>query len=106
MVNTVTCVVEEAEVEEEEEQTSHYVQLEDGTYAEMVEGHQIIKPGHQMLVIHLRIIFWDTQLIKKKFCSSVVDSKIFEFGSGSWILAQILKAVLEGKIPYNVFLTK
>ena len=33
-----------------EEQTSHYVQLEDGTYAEMVEGHEIVKPGQQMLV--------------------------------------------------------
>lgn len=35
---------------EVEEQTSHYVQLEDGTYAEMVEGHEIVKPGQQMLV--------------------------------------------------------
>jgi len=32
------------------EKTSHYVQLEDGTYAEMVEGHEIVGPGEQMLV--------------------------------------------------------
>jgi len=30
--------------------TTHYVQLEDGTYAEMVEGHEMVQPGHQMLV--------------------------------------------------------
>jgi len=36
--------------EEVEERTSHYVQLEDGTYAEMVEGHEIVAPGEQMLV--------------------------------------------------------
>jgi hypothetical protein len=40
-----------AEVTEVEEQTSHYVQLEDGTYAQMVDGHDIVKPGQQMLVI-------------------------------------------------------
>ena len=33
-----------------EEKTSHYVQLDDGTYAEMVEGHELVGPGHQMLV--------------------------------------------------------
>ena len=36
--------------EDIEESTSHYVQLEDGTYAEMVEGHEIVAPGEQMLV--------------------------------------------------------
>jgi uncharacterized protein YrrD len=35
---------------EVEELTSHYVQLQDGTYAQMVEGHHIVKPGQQMLV--------------------------------------------------------
>ena len=35
---------------EVEEKTSHYVQLDDGTYAEMVEGHEMVAPGHQMLV--------------------------------------------------------
>jgi len=35
---------------EVEEKTSHYVQLDDGTYAEMVEGHELVGPGHQMLV--------------------------------------------------------
>lgn len=30
--------------------TTHYVQLEDGTYAEMVEGHEMVQPGQQMLV--------------------------------------------------------
>ena len=33
-----------------EEKTSHFVQLDDGTYAEMVEGHEMVAPGHQMLV--------------------------------------------------------
>ena len=33
-----------------EEKTSHFVQLDDGTYAEMVEGHDLVAPGHQMLV--------------------------------------------------------
>ena len=37
-------------VSEIEEKTSHYVQLDDGTYAEMVEGHELVGPGHQMLV--------------------------------------------------------
>ncbi|XP_023321493.1 GDNF-inducible zinc finger protein 1 [Eurytemora carolleeae] len=40
----------ESEEEDIEESTSHYVQLEDGTYAEMVEGHEIVAPGEQMLV--------------------------------------------------------
>lgn len=35
---------------EVEEKTSHFVQLDDGTYAEMVEGHEMVAPGHQMLV--------------------------------------------------------
>ena len=35
---------------EVEEKTSHYVQLDDGSYAEMVEGHELVGPGHQMLV--------------------------------------------------------
>ena len=35
---------------EVEEKTSHFVQLDDGTYAEMVEGHDLVAPGHQMLV--------------------------------------------------------
>merc|ERR1719228_2278867 len=35
---------------EVEEKTSHFVQLDDGTYAEMVEGHELVGPGHQMLV--------------------------------------------------------
>ena len=26
------------------------MQLDDGTYAEMVEGHELVGPGHQMLV--------------------------------------------------------
>ena len=26
------------------------MQLDDGTYAEMVEGHEMVAPGHQMLV--------------------------------------------------------
>ena len=30
--------------------TSHFVQLEDGSYAEMVEGHEMVGPGEQMLV--------------------------------------------------------
>merc|ERR1712113_609604 len=30
--------------------TSHFVQLDDGTFAEMVEGHEMVAPGHQMLV--------------------------------------------------------
>merc|ERR1711994_260415 len=34
----------------EEEKTSHFVQLDDGTFAEMVEGHEMVAPGHQMLV--------------------------------------------------------
>jgi len=38
------------EMEVEEEKTSHFVQLDDGTYAEMVEGHEMVAPGHQMLV--------------------------------------------------------
>ena len=37
-------------MEVEEEKTSHFVQLDDGTYAEMVEGHEMVAPGHQMLV--------------------------------------------------------
>merc|ERR1712142_239891 len=37
------------EMEVEEEKTSHFVQLDDGTYAEMVEGHEMVAPGHQML---------------------------------------------------------
>ena len=38
------------DMEVEEEKTSHFVQLDDGTYAEMVEGHEMVAPGHQMLV--------------------------------------------------------
>ena len=38
------------DAEVEEEKTSHFVQLDDGTYAEMVEGHEMVAPGHQMLV--------------------------------------------------------
>merc|ERR550519_3346666 len=34
----------------EEEKTSHFVQLDDGAFAEMVEGHEMVAPGHQMLV--------------------------------------------------------
>ena len=29
----------------EEEKTSHFVQLDDGTFAEMVEGHEMVAPG-------------------------------------------------------------
>jgi hypothetical protein len=44
------CGVAEEGEGEVEELTSHYVQLQDGTYAQMVEGHHIVKPGQQMLV--------------------------------------------------------
>ena len=37
------------EAELEEEKTSHFVQLDDGTYAEMVEGHEMVAPGHQVI---------------------------------------------------------
>ena len=30
----------------EEEKTSHFVQLDDGTFAEMVEGHEMVAPGN------------------------------------------------------------
>jgi len=30
--------------------TTHYVQMEDGSYAQMVEGHEMVQPGQQMLV--------------------------------------------------------
>ena len=33
----------------EEEKTSHFVQLDDGTFAEMVEGHEMVAPGKEML---------------------------------------------------------
>jgi len=39
-----------SEDEDELEKTSHYVQLEDGSFAEMVEGHEMVGPGQQMLV--------------------------------------------------------
>ena len=31
----------------EEEKTSHFVQLDDGTFAEMVEGHEMVAPGRK-----------------------------------------------------------
>merc|ERR1712080_439740 len=40
----------ESGMQVEEEKTSHFVQLDDGTFAEMVEGHEMVAPGHQMLV--------------------------------------------------------
>ena len=33
----------------EEEKTSHFVQLDDGTFAEMVEGHEMVAPGKTIL---------------------------------------------------------
>ena len=47
LVDIIYICVSEIEVEEK---TSHYVQLDDGSYAEMVEGHELVGPGHQMLV--------------------------------------------------------
>ena len=34
-----------ASLQVEEEKTSHFVQLDDGTFAEMVEGHEMVAPG-------------------------------------------------------------
>merc|ERR1712062_452770 len=39
----------------EEEKTSHFVQLDDGTFAEMVEGHQMLvedQDGQKMVVVN------------------------------------------------------
>ena len=38
-----------ASVQVEEEKTSHFVQLDDGTFAEMVEGHEMVAPGETEL---------------------------------------------------------
>ena len=35
----------------EEEKTSHFVQLDDGTFAEMVEGHEMVAPGNMTFSI-------------------------------------------------------
>ena len=37
----------------EEEKTSHFVQLDDGTFAEMVEGHEMVAPGNFFLLQEL-----------------------------------------------------
>ena len=51
MIETLQCSQRNPSFSAEvEEKTSHFVQLDDGTYAEMVEGHEMVAPGHQMLV--------------------------------------------------------
>jgi hypothetical protein len=61
---------------EVEELTSHYVQLQDGTYAQMVEGHHIVKPGQQMLVT----VLWNRNyFLRFRFWFLLLKS----FGSGS-----------------------
>ena len=70
---------------EVEEKTSHYVQLDDGTYAEMVEGHELVGPGHQMLV-EVRILTSDWSKFLKLY-SHWSGSRWSEAGGcqpGSW----------------------
>ena len=51
LITTMQCSQRNPSLSAEvEEKTSHFVQLDDGTYAEMVEGHEMVAPGHQMLV--------------------------------------------------------
>ena len=47
------------------------VQMEDGSYAQMVEGHEMVQPGQQMLVqvrhFYFQIKFWIKILRKYLF---------------------------------------
>ena len=45
------CLTSTMIIKVEEEKTSHFVQLDDGTFAEMVEGHEMVAPGNMTFSI-------------------------------------------------------
>lgn len=75
---------------EVEEKTSHYVQLDDGTYAEMVEGHELVGPGHQMLV-EVRILTSDWSKIPKTLFSLVRIKMVRSWWLSTRLLVRLLR---------------